>query len=632
MDYKKNKIGDINGNFNKVIQIIFQDGNEVEEKLGTLVDRLIRNERNEIDSLKKRIADKENIIKDKKTIVNLKENEIILLKTTLSEKEKQLEESKLRFAKTFIENNGNDFRNSKELYPKALQLLTSGNKEEALEILNRNELIKEIKKLEKEKEKQSESWLLRADLLKENDEWGRLLDECYEFAVSTYPQWKNTIEAANHYAQIHNYGLAQKYYNKSFNTVESDEERSITLNNYALLLNDQNKPEDALKFQRKALIIDRSLVEKNEEIYLPNLAKTLNNLASTYSSKHNYDKAQVYYNEALEIYKNLSKINPEQYLYYLSGALFNCANTYHKKELFDKAQELYNEALGLHRKLAKAKPKEYLPSLSMILNNFALLYDELNDFEKADFFFSEALEIRKELAIINPRKYLQTEGETLLNLGRLYSDTKVEKSKNYYIESLKIYEELANYNSEKYLPEVGLVLNNLGWLQKLQNDNENAEKNLYRALEIFKDLANNNPTRFIPRLCTTKFKMSSFYQQNKINKNLSIKLATEVVKDILPFVQTAKNRELLQIVCMVLLDWDVDIENLISKTEYNYENTSISCPECSWVPDGKMNWQCTCGHQWDTFLTRGKCFQCKKQWKETYCPKCKTYSQHLDWY
>jgi tetratricopeptide (TPR) repeat protein len=356
----------------------------------------------------------------------------------------------------------------------------------------------------------------------------------------------------------------------------------------------------------------------------------------------------------------------------------NCANTYQQKGLTEKAIKLYNQALGSHRNLANTNPKKYLPTLAHTLNNLAVLYYESNKSDIAKKLFLEALKIRRKIAFINPQKFLSVVGETLHNLGLLFAKIKTEKAKNYYLEAvrinkklaefnpqkhsqdiamnlnglgglfehineyeksqqfykeaLKIYRESAGFNSEKYLPKVGMTLNSLGNLQKLKNDIKNAEKNYKESLKIHKKLANTNPIIFIPKLCLSKVHMSIFYQDCKVNKKLSIELATDAVKELLPFVQTGKNRSFLQVGCKVLLDWGIDIERLISETHYNYANTDISCPECSWVPDGKNNWQCTCGLVWDTFMTKGKCIRCEKQWIETWCPKCKLTSEHLKWY
>ena len=66
------------------------------------------------------------------------------------------------------------------------------------------------------------------------------------------------------------------------------------------------------------------------------------------------------------------------------------------------------------------------------------------------------------------------------------------------------------------------------------------------------------------------------------------------------------------------------------------EEIKIHCPKCHWEPDGKPYWQCTCGHNWDTFSTGGRCPSCAKVWEETQCIPhaggCDKISPQLDWY
>ncbi|MCB0637638.1 MAG: hypothetical protein KDC54_13505 [Lewinella sp.] len=62
----------------------------------------------------------------------------------------------------------------------------------------------------------------------------------------------------------------------------------------------------------------------------------------------------------------------------------------------------------------------------------------------------------------------------------------------------------------------------------------------------------------------------------------------------------------------------------------------VSCPKCSWQPDGQAHWKCKCGHTWDMFSTGGRCPACLRQWEKTRCPPkaggCNSWSPHLEWY
>jgi hypothetical protein len=58
----------------------------------------------------------------------------------------------------------------------------------------------------------------------------------------------------------------------------------------------------------------------------------------------------------------------------------------------------------------------------------------------------------------------------------------------------------------------------------------------------------------------------------------------------------------------------------------------IRCPSCGWAPGRDDLWACTCLHLWNTFETGGVCPACGRQWAETQCPRCSSWSPHLDWY
>jgi hypothetical protein len=58
----------------------------------------------------------------------------------------------------------------------------------------------------------------------------------------------------------------------------------------------------------------------------------------------------------------------------------------------------------------------------------------------------------------------------------------------------------------------------------------------------------------------------------------------------------------------------------------------IRCPQCKWATRTKNLWSCKCGHQWNTFDTRGLCPGCGYQWGITGCLQCGAVSPHLEWY
>jgi hypothetical protein len=63
----------------------------------------------------------------------------------------------------------------------------------------------------------------------------------------------------------------------------------------------------------------------------------------------------------------------------------------------------------------------------------------------------------------------------------------------------------------------------------------------------------------------------------------------------------------------------------------------IFCPKCRWKPTARSRWQCApqlggCGHDWNTFDTRGICPKCNWHWIITACLSCTQFSPHEAWY
>lgn len=69
----------------------------------------------------------------------------------------------------------------------------------------------------------------------------------------------------------------------------------------------------------------------------------------------------------------------------------------------------------------------------------------------------------------------------------------------------------------------------------------------------------------------------------------------------------------------------------------------VRCPKCNWRPAESDLWCClaidtpeppfpSCGTEWHTFSTHGKCPGCSHQWRWTSCLRCGQWSLHEDWY
>src|SRR5207244_1482064 len=79
---------------------------------------------------------------------------------------------------------------------------------------------------------------------------------------------------------------------------------ATSLNNLALVLQDQRKHADAETFSREALAMNRRLYAKQDH---PDLAASLNNLAGVLQAQGKYPEADKLYREALTMYRGLAR-------------------------------------------------------------------------------------------------------------------------------------------------------------------------------------------------------------------------------------------------------------------------------------------------------------------------------------
>ena len=102
------------------------------------------------------------------------------------------------------------------------------------------------------------------------------------------------------------------------------------------------------------------------------------------------------------------------------------------------------------------------------------------------------------------------------------------------------------------------------FLQK-HNQNNRATPLYEEALAIYRKLAEVNPQTYLPDVGMTQINMSIFYQESKINKELSIQLVDEAVTNLLPFSQIPYIQNYLGVAFNVLKDWDVDVKEFLEK-------------------------------------------------------------------
>ncbi|MBU7011755.1 MAG: tetratricopeptide repeat protein [Theionarchaea archaeon] len=241
-----------------------------------------------------------------------------------------------------------------------------------------------------------------------------------------------------------NYSVALRCFETARKIVKSEAMKELVVqslgiahNNYAILLYEINRFEEAEDHYKKALDIN------------PEDADAHNNYAILLYEINRFEEAEDHYKKALDI-------NPEY-----ADAHYNYAILLEEINRFEEAEDHYKKALNINPEDAKAH------------NNYAILLEEINRFEEAEDHYKKALEINPE--------YAKAYG----NLGILYSDQKK------YSKAVKSLEKASKIFKEKNMlfdhkKAEGLKLSTQAKLLWREESWEDIKKSLEKALTHFK--------------------------------------------------------------------------------------------------------------------------------------------------
>jgi tetratricopeptide (TPR) repeat protein len=322
----------------------------------------------------------------------------------------------------------------------------------------------------------------------------------------------NILEFADYLCKIREYDTAEKYYQKCLEKYRAlDKENpkiylskvALTLNNFAFLHSETNKPWVALKEYEEALEIRRKLAEDDMGTYLPDVAQTLNNIAGLHREINEYTTALKEHEEALEIGRILAEKNPKTYLPLVASTLNKLAILHTNPSEYKKALEEYEEALKISREFAEENSTVNFSNIAIILNNLAILHKNTKEYTTALKEHEEALKIRRKLAEENPKTYLPEVAISLHNFGILYwtMDSSL-KALEKYEEALEIRKKLAEKNPIVYLPDMALTLHSLAVLHATNKEEQQAIDLYEEVLIIFRKLAKDNP-KYLQNLAIT---------------------------------------------------------------------------------------------------------------------------------
>lgn len=403
----RNSLGDISGDNNIVIQIIDTKGNEINENLESILDRISDNSIKKIKSLERKIdkLKKKNVKSNKR--FNSQANEILALKTELEQKKEILKTKQQREAEVLQNINGLDLREIETDYAKAYEFFIQGKPSEALNLLGRAKLIQKRKKIEKEQNEEIQAWQLRLTLLESSTKSKQdELDECYAILAKLDPSFSNLIAAANHFIKTNSLKKAQFYSQEASKKIKYAYELASTLNQLGILQTESKHYRTARLNFIESIKIYEHLVSKSSNTFESYLAVVYSHLGHFYSVRGKSNKAKKVLDRAIKIQEKLLQQKGEESKYSLAITLISVGNVETDLNNMAESKAAFNKALDLMKKLNKNSNGHYLPDIALICHNYAhALVQRTNDFDEALMLINESIRIRKKLEKLMPRQY-----------------------------------------------------------------------------------------------------------------------------------------------------------------------------------------------------------------------------------
>ena len=322
----------------------------------------------------------------------------------------------------------------------AYRLLEMGDREGALEILPRDELLYDTgcNKLLADNaidrlETNVEEIATRITALKMGELNGDTIAEIMMFYEEIYDICRDRFVG---WSKLHDYASFLRDQNDYTNAIEVAEnlrwyysapgskvdeyELAELYNLLGLLYEAQNRSEEAEEYYLAAIEIMKRLVKKNADAYEPALAMSYNNVGAFYSDHGQHEKAEKYFLAAIEIRERLVKKNADAYEPDLATSYNNAGAFYKKQGQSEKAEKYYIAAIEIQERLAKKNAAAYEPDLAASYNNTGIFYAVHGQSQKAEKYYLAAIEIRERLVEKNADAYEPALADSYNNAGVFY--------------------------------------------------------------------------------------------------------------------------------------------------------------------------------------------------------------------
>jgi hypothetical protein len=308
---------------------------------------------------------------------------------------------------------------------------------------------------------------------------------------------------------------------------------ALNLNNLSNFQSNLGDRGSAFETSNEALQIYRELVSKNRNAFLPDLAMILNNHSNHQSDLGNRQSALESISESVRICRELVSKNRDIFLPELARSLNNQSNRQSSVGNLEDALETISEAVQIRRELVSKNRDVFLPELANSLNNQSAFQTALGDRRAALETISEAVKFYRELVSKNRDVYLPNLARSLNNQSTL-SDRETALETN--SEAVKFYRELVFKNRDAFLPDLASSLNNQGTFQSIFGLQKDALETIGETVKFYQELVTKNPSAFTPDLALSYGSQGYILNANNQFREAQVSFA-EGLRLLIPFVR-----------------------------------------------------------------------------------------------
>lgn len=293
-------------------------------------------------------------------------------------------------------------------------------------------------------------------------------------AAHAASKWDGYKKAGDAAYEAGDYAKAEQEFSDALKEAEkfeeNDKRRATTIYNLALVLQTEQKFDEAEKYYKLSIdSLGKAFGAEHEKV-----AMAMTNLAEVYKMKEDLKQAEEYYLKGLEVYQKIyNDTNPE-----LAAALDSVADFYAEQEEYAKAEPLYRHALDISKNAVGADK----PETGKRLSHFAEFFCVQGKYAPAEPLFANALKIAEKTDGPDSADV----GKICFNYGGLYYDqSQFPQAEKYFKRAIEI--------SRKLNPdEVPMMQASLGDVLDMQGKHDEAEKVYKESLTALEKNADPN--------------------------------------------------------------------------------------------------------------------------------------------